>query len=142
MPVSSRNTAANWDGDVAPLFDGTENIKFGTNLASGLITTLDGTKSMNSLQLAAILASGQVAEIQPGSPAGSKIILQSGNLSNNGGTGGGRTTEVDADIELGATGSWYMNTPQSRTIVNGVVSDGGNSYGINVTGSSRYLEME
>ena len=117
-------TAANWDDDTLPAFDGSDDIIFGTMDASGTVTVLDGDKWIGSLTLDPSLEM---------SITGGTLTLESGNISR---TGNPVIVTIDSNIELGASGIWnFASTNSTNTIVNGIVSDGGNGYGISVTGS-------
>jgi len=112
-------TAANWDGDELPAFDGTDDIVFDLMAALDDVTVVNGAKSINSLTL-----NGDQAM----SIIGDAITLQSGNVSR---TGAANDVMVSNAIELGAPGTWNMSTSGgSTTTFNGPISDGGNGYGM------------
>ena len=67
--------------------------------------------------------------------SGSVLTLRSGNLSRNDVTGAEGIQSISSDLVLGASGSWTVNSSDGQLAVSGVVSDGGNTYGIEKTGA-------
>jgi len=124
-------TAANWDGDTLPLFDGTEDIVFGVTAWNGATTTLDGDKHIYSLTAEDLSMFAVVI-------AGDTLILESGNLT--------KTMyialTIDSNVQLNATGVWNVarEGASSRvTTVNGAITEGGSTSGLNVTGDKELV---
>jgi autotransporter-associated beta strand protein len=121
------NTAGNWDDDSVP--SPTADVSFGTAFTSGATINLNGiSQTVNSLTFTGAtslnLARGT------GSPT---LTITSGNITKTSTKG----VTIDPNIILGNNAIWTndaIDSTSSALRINGVISDGANTYGIKKTG--------
>ncbi|MFZ1220430.1 MAG: autotransporter-associated beta strand repeat-containing protein [Chthoniobacterales bacterium] len=136
---ASWGTASNWNGNVLPLFNGTETITIGTGFGSGLTLTLDGTRYINDLQISTIsgftIAAG----------TGGTLNLRSGNLTRQDIAGTEAIQTISAGMILGDptgvaayTGTWNIAGSNSLNIT-GNIGEAGGSRRITKTGAGTVI---
>jgi autotransporter-associated beta strand protein len=132
---TSWGTAANWNPDGLPLFNGTEQIMFGSGITSGAILTLDGTRYIDSLLINAAPA------FTIASGTGGTLNLRSGNITRLV-VNKMEAHTISAGIVLGDpagaaayTGVWDLNGGTAFT-VSGNISEAGGSRSLTKTGNS------
>lgn len=131
----SWNTPSNWDGpDLLPNFSSPgDDIIFDNAATSGTSTGLDGSKTINSLTFSA--SDNANFAILAGTTANSTLTITTGNLSKL----GNGAPQIFAGVVLGASGTWNIANTVSSLTVSGVISDGGNGYGITFSGPGRTI---
>ena len=134
---SSWGTAANWNPDGLPLFNGTEQIVIGSGFASGLTMTLDGTRYIDSLLI------NTISGFTIASGTGGTLNLRSGNITRQDVAGTEATQTISAGVVLGDpsaavpyTGTWSVAGGNSL-VLSGNISEAGGSRSIDLTGGGR-----
>ena len=129
---ASWGTAANWNPDGLPLFDGTQAITIGSGFASGTTLTLDGTRYIDSL----LLNTASSFTIATGT--GGTLNLRSGNLTRTSSPAVAQT--ISAGIVLGDptgvavySGNWNI-AGSTALLVSGNISEAGGSRGLTLSG--------
>jgi autotransporter-associated beta strand protein len=129
------STAANWDDDSVPPFDGSSYLTFGSG---GLTSTVDVAARCLGVGL------NRDSDFVIADGAGALILGDSGiSASAQTMTADARTYTISANVILAADQTWAVmsNTGNTSVVVSGTISDGAASYGLAKSGDGTLVLM-